>query len=82
MKQFGMDLDELAEKAAKAAWLDTPTERLRALTVVFEECGERAAPYFDPRFAAKQLVRECVKEFQAERADIRKILKVKELAHV
>ncbi|MFI0553441.1 hypothetical protein [Streptomyces scabiei] len=71
MKRFGMDLDELAEKAAGAARLEGWDAQFEALTVVFQECGERANAYFDKRFAARQLVRECVREFQAERADMK-----------
>lgn len=71
MKRFATDLDELATKAAGAAWMDNSAERMTALTAVFEECGERAWPYFDKQFAARQLVRECVREFQSERALIK-----------
>jgi hypothetical protein len=68
MKMFGMDLDELANKAADAARLESFDEQFEALTAVFKECGERADAYFDKRFAARQLVRECVREFQSVRA--------------
>ncbi|MFF8629701.1 hypothetical protein [Streptomyces werraensis] len=76
MKRFALDLDEMATAAAGAARLSTSTERLTALTSVFQECGKRANQYFDPRFAARQLVRECAREFRIERAQ------AKELTHV
>lgn len=70
MKRFGMDLEELGEKAAKAAWLDTPAERLRALTAVFQECGERANAYHDRMFAARELVKSAVRDFRIERMEM------------
>jgi hypothetical protein len=70
MKRFGMDLDELGEKAANAAWLDTPAERLRALTAVFQECGERANAYHDRMFAARELVKSAVLDFRIERMEV------------
>ncbi|MFJ8699479.1 hypothetical protein [Streptomyces ardesiacus] len=74
MKMFALDLHEMAEKAAGAAQLDTAPERMAALTTVFRECGERGHLYYDSQFATRQLVRECVREFQTERAEARKEL--------
>jgi hypothetical protein len=70
MKRIAIDLEELGEKAGKAAWLDTPAERLRALTTVFQECGERANVYHDPRFVVRVLVKEVVRDFGTERMEM------------
>lgn len=70
IKRFEEDADELSEKAANAAWLDGPTERLSALTSVFQECGERANVYHDPLFAARALVKECVFAFRIEMTEV------------
>jgi hypothetical protein len=69
IKRFMDDADELSERAANAAWLDSPDERLRALTVVFEECGVRANVYADPMFAARTLVKGAVSAFRTERTE-------------
>lgn len=68
MKMFALDLHEMAEKAAGAARMDTAPERMTVLTAAFRECGERGHLYYDAAFATRQLVRECVREYQAERA--------------
>lgn len=70
MKRFVLDADELSEKAAKAAWLGTPTERLSTLTEVFQECGERASEYHDPKSVARVLVKEAVFAFRVERKEV------------
>ncbi|MER6102417.1 hypothetical protein ABT115_08820 [Streptomyces sp. NPDC001832] len=72
MKRFGFDADELSEKATYAAWLDTPAERLHALTGVFQECGERANAYHDPMFVARVLVKEVTFVFRFERTEMLK----------
>lgn len=70
MKRFEDDGDELSEKAANAAWLDSPNERIRTLTAVFQECGERANVYHDPLFAARELVRQVSEAFRFERMEV------------
>ena len=67
IKRFEEDREELGEKAAEAAWLDNSTERLHAITAVFQECGERANVYADPMFAARELVKESVFWFRFNR---------------
>jgi hypothetical protein len=67
IKRFQEDKDDLGEKAAAAAWLDNSTERLNAITAVFQECGERANVYADPMFAARELVKESVFWFRFNR---------------
>lgn len=67
MKAIALDKEELSEKAAEAAWLDTSDERFQAITAVFRECGERANAYPDPLFVARDLVRESVFWFRVNR---------------
>ncbi|MFF9649702.1 hypothetical protein [Streptomyces sp. NPDC014622] len=69
--RFVVDTGELGEMAGNAAWLDTSTERLRALTAVFAECGERANVYADPMFVARTLVKEAASAFRFQRMEAR-----------
>ncbi|MET7984578.1 hypothetical protein [Streptomyces sp. NPDC005281] len=67
IKRFMDDEDELSEMAANAAFLDSPSERLRALTLVFQECGTRAQVYANPMEAARILVKGAVLYFRFNR---------------
>ncbi|MGJ3559658.1 hypothetical protein ACR6C2_16940 [Streptomyces sp. INA 01156] len=68
MKRFYLDRDELEEMAAKAAKIGDRAERRRALTLVYEECGERASIYHDPEFVVEEFVSLTTYAFQFERA--------------
>ncbi|WP_435270944.1 hypothetical protein [Streptomyces sp. 1222.5] len=67
MKRIALDKEELSEKAAEAACLESPAERLHAITAVFQECGERAAIYPDPAFVVRDLVKDAVFWFRVNR---------------
>ncbi|MFD4608263.1 hypothetical protein ACFWOT_09115 [Streptomyces sp. NPDC058440] len=66
IKRFMDDMEEVGLKATKAAWLDE-SERFPALTTIFQECGERAKVYHDPKAVARLLVDRAVRDFRLER---------------
>ncbi|MFF4245211.1 hypothetical protein ACFYY2_12140 [Streptomyces sp. NPDC001822] len=73
MQRLDVDLTELGTQAANAALLDTSAERLKALTAVFEECGERASTYDSPHSTVEQLVRWVAMDFQISRKNAREM---------
>ncbi|MFK0231199.1 hypothetical protein ACIQUL_36145 [Streptomyces sp. NPDC090303] len=73
MKRFTIDVAEVVTQAVDAAGLGTSVERLTALRVVFQDCGERANAYHDPMFVARLLVEEVADTFRAERREFRNV---------
>ena len=67
MKRFADDMDELTYRAMRAAWESTASERMAALTQVFQDCGTAAKVYADPVRVTQLLVSAAVKAFMDER---------------
>ncbi|MEU8948799.1 hypothetical protein [Streptomyces sp. NPDC048489] len=71
MKAFQADVDELTLVALKVGLIDDHDERVRALDVVFAECGRKAYAYPSPLDAAKAFVVEVVAVYVRTRNFIR-----------
>ncbi|UFQ16439.1 MULTISPECIES: hypothetical protein [Streptomyces] len=63
MKRYMEDAREVSEAAGLAALHDTPRDRLRAITHVFELCGTLANNYHAPHAVAQMLVHRASDSF-------------------
>jgi hypothetical protein len=67
MKRFSEDMTSLTDRAARAAWLETSTMRMKALRLVFEDCGPAAEVYANPRLVRQLFVSAVTKAFMENR---------------
>jgi hypothetical protein len=73
-KRFQEDVDDLTHRAAKAAWLETSTERMAAIRIVFQDAGTASLIYNDPPTITVLFVKAISKAFMdARRATIYRV---------
>ncbi|MES9589944.1 hypothetical protein ABWK57_13945 [Streptomyces sp. NPDC094045] len=69
MKKYAEDARDVQVAAGLAAGHGTARDRLAAITVVFEQCGDLARSYHTPHIVAGMLVHRAAEAFgQAVRA--------------
>lgn len=69
MKRFADDTADIQYRAMRAARETTASERMAALTEVFQDCGTAATVYADPTRVTQLLVSAAVKAFMDERKE-------------
>jgi hypothetical protein len=67
MGRFAIDCEELTERAMRAAWLETSTLRMQAVSLVFQDCGVAAEVYANPRLVRQLFVSAVTKAFMENR---------------
>ncbi|MFE9456003.1 hypothetical protein [Streptomyces californicus] len=68
MKQYGMESEELANRAAVLAWTVDTEERFAALRRLYEDCHTAADIYADPARVANLFVGTVTDTFHDARA--------------